>query len=407
MISATTGPAAVAVGPAPDLDRMQAVIAELASHRYAGRRVGAAGGRAAADWLAGQLEAAGAVAEVDAFPVQGAVRDVYALPIATWDGRDSALDLVFRRDFCEHLASADLPEPRTGRLAVVTGDVAGAWVLDTGFSAERVAGFAAAGAVGVVVPRGTDAAGWMPKMIAGPSPAALPVLAVRTDLHEHMRSAPGLGRLTGSVPVRTVDVTGANVYGVFRPRRAGLSVLLTAHFDGVGDDPDGTRFPAACDNAAGVAAVLEAARVLNTILPTGVGLAVALLDGEEAGARGSAWHARFVDEGTFVINLDGAAQLADAAAVEAGGPAQPLLAALDLAGRQVGVPLRAQAMPSDNRRYAAAGLPTVGIGMGMPGYQTPAETVDRIDPATLLAASRLLIATVVNLADGFTPTGPA
>jgi Zn-dependent M28 family amino/carboxypeptidase len=208
------------------------------------------------------------------------------------------------------------------------------------------------------------------------------------------------------VPLRTVDVTGSNVHGVFRPRLAGLSVLLTAHFDGVGDDPDGTRFPAACDNAAGVAAVIEAGRVLNAALPAGVGLAVALLDAEEAGALGSRWHARFVEDGTFVINLDGAAQIADAAAVEAGGTApQPLLAALDLAGRQLGVPLRAQAMPSDNRRYAAAGLPAIGIGMGMPGYQTPAETPDRVDPATLLTATRLVIATVINLADGFNPPG--
>ena len=209
------------------------------------------------------------------------------------------------------------------------------------------------------------------------------------------------------LPVRTVDVVGRNVYGVFRPPVGGLSVLLTAHFDGVGDDPDGTRFPAACDNASGVAAVIEAGRILDRVLPEGVGLAVALLDGEEAGARGSQWHARFVEDGTFVINLDGAARLADAAAVEAGGLAQPLLAALDLAGRQVGVPLRAQVMPSDNRRYAAAGLPSVGIGMGMPGYQTPAETTDRVDPQTLVIAARLLVATAVNLADCFNPPRPA
>jgi aminopeptidase YwaD len=99
-----------------------------------------------------------------------------------------------------------------------------------------------------------------------------------------------------------------------------------------------------------------------------------------------------------VINVDGGAELHEAAAVEAGGPAHPLLAALDQAGRRVGIPLRAQAMPSDNRRYAAAGLPAVGIGMGLAGYQTPAETPDRVQPDTLLAAARLLVATVNNLA---------
>ncbi|MEU8413798.1 hypothetical protein AB0C24_13485 [Amycolatopsis japonica] len=98
-----------------------------------------------------------------------------------------------------------------------------------------------------------------------------------------------------------------------------------------------------------------------------------------------------------MLNVDGAAQLGDGAAVEAGGPAHDLLAALDQAGRETGVPLRAGAMPSDNRRYAAAGLPAIGIGMGMPGYQTPAETADRVETTTLVAATRLVVATVLRL----------
>jgi hypothetical protein len=134
-------------------------------------------------------------------------------------------------------------------------------------------------------------------------------------------------------------------------------------------------------------------------LPAGVGLAVALLDGEEAGAQGSAHHAPHVAAGTLVLNVDGAAELGEAAAVEAGGPAQGLLAALDQAGRRTGVPLRAGAMPSDNRRYAAAGLAAIGIGMGMPGYQTPAETPDRVDDSTLLAATNLVVTTVHGLAE--------
>ncbi|WP_310974188.1 MULTISPECIES: M28 family peptidase [unclassified Amycolatopsis] len=157
--------------------------------------------------------------------------------------------------------------------------------------------------------------------------------------------------------------------------------------------------PAAADNASGVAVVLEAARLLAGTLPDGVGLAVTFLDAEEAGARGSAHHAPTVPAGTVVLNVDGAAQLGDAAAVEAGGPAHGLLAALDQAGRETGVPLRAGAMASDNHRYAAAGLAAVGIGMGMPGYQTPAETPDRVETGTLISATRLVVATVMGLAN--------
>ncbi len=401
MSSATSGPAALAAGPLPDPARMRAVVEELAADRYAGRRIATAGGRAAATWLTDLLRAAGALVRMEEFPVTGTVREVYTTPTLNWPAGGTG-DLVFRRDFCEHLASADLPNPRTGPLAAATDtDVAGAWVLDGQYSPQRAEDAARRDALGILVPRDTDAAGWMPKMIVGPALASLPVLAVRTDLHEQMRTAAPGSTVTAVVPVRTVDVTGVNVRAEFRPPRGGLSLLLTAHFDGVGDDPDGLRFPATCDNAAGVAAVIEAARILHHVLPDGIGLGVALLDGEEVGAAGSAQHARSVEPGTIVINLDGAALLGEAAAVEAGGPAGPLLAALDLAGRQTGVPLRAGAMPSDNRRYAAAGLPTVGIGMGMPGYQTPAETPDRVEDATLTAAAHLVTATVVNLAQGF------
>lgn len=403
MTAIVPGPAVAGPGPAADraaARRMVATVYRLAADEFAGRRVGTPGSRAAASWLAEQLGDLGAAVTVDEFRVTGVVKELSDTPLLRWANDLGTWRLVHRRDFCEHLASAATAEPRTGRLALPgEADLRGAWLIEDTVTADRVAQATAAGALGLLVPRGTDEAGWMPKMIAGPGPFTLPVLAVRTDLHQQMRAlGGGAGAVTGSVPLSTVDVTGANVVGVLRGGHLdGLSVLLTAHFDGVGDDPD-VRLPAAADNASGVAVVLEAARQLQTGLDPDIGLAVALLDAEEAGAHGSAHHAPQVRAGTFVINVDGAAQLTGAAAVEAGGPAHPLLAALDRAGRQVGVPLRAAAMPSDNRRYAQADLPAVGIGMGLPGYQTPAETPDRVQPETLLAATRLIMATVHQLA---------
>ena len=171
--------------------------------------------------------------------------------------------------------------------------------------------------------------------------------------------------------------------------------MLTAHYDGVGDLP-GLRQPSAADNGSGVAVVLEAARILASALPEGVGFAVALLDAEEVGALGSARHAaqlRGDDAAPLVINVDGAGVLHRAAAVEAGGPAHGLLAALDQAGRHTGLPLVAGPVASDNRRYAAAGLASIGIGAGMSGYHSPADTADRVELATLTAVARLVVAT--------------
>ncbi|WIX98277.1 M28 family peptidase [Amycolatopsis mongoliensis] len=368
--------------------RLRSTVTTLAEDRFTGRRVGTPGGRAAAAWLAGQLQVLGATVTADEFPV--AVRELYRTP----ELHDGDRQLVHRREFGEHLVSADLPEPRTAELvAADAGRLTDRWVLapDLGVSARATRD----GAAGLLVPRGTDEAGWMPKMIAGPEPGALPVIAVRTELHERLAAGQVI---SASVPLRTVGVAGSNVHGRLRTSASGgPDFLLTAHFDGVGDDP-GQRLPAAADNASGVAVVLEAAHLLADALPEGVGLGVTFLDAEEAGARGSAHHAPTVPAGTVVLNIDGAAQLGEAAAVEAGGPAHGLLAALDQAGRETGVPLRAGAMASDNRRYAAAGLAAVGIGMGMPGYQTPAETADRVETDTLISAVRLVVATVMGLA---------
>ncbi|MGW3353400.1 M28 family metallopeptidase [Nonomuraea rubra] len=434
-------PDLAALAEAVSATRMQATVRELAGDRYAGRRVGTSGGRAAATWLAAQLGELGAQVQVSEFDVVG-VRELYATPVLAWRGAGQTRHLEHRRDFVEHLASAELPHPRTALLTTVpetdsgTGSetgLRGRWVLADATTWGRACELAEAhGAAGVLTVRGTDTDGWMPKMIAGPPARAVPIIAVRPEVHGHLAEAlhGGPVQMTGSMPLRQIATRGRNVYAHFpRPPRtevgaeasngaaagpgssagghrggtahgggqAGLRVLLSAHYDGVGDDP-GRRLPAAADNASGVAAVLEAARVLTAAPPPGaLELTVAFLDAEEAGAWGSAHHAPTLPPDTLVINLDGAAQLHQAAAVEAGGPAHALLATLDQAARLTGVPLKAGAMASDNRRYAAAGLASIGVGMGMPGYQTPAETPDRVEPDTLMAAARLLVATVMLL----------
>lgn len=393
MSTASPGPLAAEVAAArggASVETMLATVHELASDRYRGRRIGTPGGKAAALWLAERLCDLGATVTLDSFEA-GGVKELRATPVLTVGQRQ----LVHRRDFAEQLSSAEVTEPRSGPLVAADADSwRGGWVAVTAADANAVARAETEQAAGLLVPRGVDEAGWMPKMIAGPPMGKVAIVSVRIDLHAEL--APG-ETVTASVPMRTITATGTNVYAVLaEPLPGSVAVLLTAHFDGVGDDPQ-LRHPAAGDNASGVAVVLEAARLLLARLPSGVGLAVALLDGEEVGARGSARHAPQLAPGTYVINVDGAAQLGAAAAVEAGGPAEPLLAAVDQAGRLTGVPLQAGAMASDNRRYAAAGLPAIGIGMGMPGYQTTAETPDRVEARTLLTATNLVTATVNHL----------
>ncbi|GLL03759.1 M28 family metallopeptidase [Dactylosporangium matsuzakiense] len=378
-------------------ERMAATVATLAGDAFAGRRVGSAGGAAARAWLANHLAGTGATVTLEAFPVRN-LPEVYTPPTVHWSDGTVEQRLVFGRHVAVHLASADEPLIRRGPLGIAgSGDPAGRWLaVPAGMTPFDAYGHAH-GAHGLLLGRGVDADGWQYTMLAGPGPGPLPILTLDATTHAAVLAAAtaGTGVFAGNTPIRRLDVPAANLHARYRPAAGGPDLLLTAHYDGVGDHP-GLRQPAAADNGSGVAVVLEAAAVLSQVLPAEVGLAVALLDGEEAGALGSAHHAgqlRAAGQQPLVINVDGAGHLHQAAAVEAGGPAHALLAALDQAGRHTGLPLVAGPVASDNRRYAAAGLAAVGIGAGMAGYHSPADTPDRVETATLTAVARLVVAT--------------
>ncbi|GIJ63342.1 M28 family metallopeptidase [Virgisporangium aurantiacum] len=389
--------AGLPVVPTGDLDallaavsaeRMSAAVARLASDEFTGRRVGTAGGNAARTWLTRQLTDIGATPTTDPFTVP-AVPDVYRAPTVHW----GQTPLAFGRDVAIHLASADMPAPRAGELGVAgVDDPVDRWLLvPSGMSLFDAYGHAYR-AAGLLLPRGVDADGWQYTMLAGPNPGPLPILTVETALHRRMLDEGGT--LTADAPIRRTDVIGTNLHGRIRsPEPGRTDLLLAAHYDGVGDHPR-LRQPAAADNASGVAVVCEVARLLAPALPGGAGLSVALLDGEETGALGSAHHAARLTGSPLVVNVDGAGHLHDAAAVEAGGPAHGLLAVLDQAGRHTGVPLAAGPVASDNRRYAAAGFAAIGIGAGMVGYHSPADVPAHVQPEALTAIARLVLATV-------------
>ncbi|MER7333947.1 MULTISPECIES: M28 family peptidase [unclassified Micromonospora] len=379
-------------------ERMTATIATLASDRMAGRRVGSTGGAAARAWLVDQLTALGADVRTEEFPVR-AVPQVYEAPTVTWGDRIGTEELVFGRQVAIHPASADTSDIRRGALGVAgKDDPAGRWLVVPTEMSLFDAYRDTRGAAGLLVRRPVDAEGWQFTMLAGPDPGPLSVLTLDPDTHHAVLIAAtaGDGWLAGATPLRRDDVTGTNIHARLRqPVPDVADLLLAAHYDGVGDHP-GLRLPGASDNATGVAVVLEAARILTAALPAGAGLSVALLDGEEVGALGSAHHAtqlRAEGAAPLVVNVDGAGRLDGAAAVEAGGPAHRLLALLDQAGRHTGVPLTAGPVASDNRRYGGAGFTAVGIGAGMGGYHSPADTPDKVDPATLGAIARLVVAT--------------
>ncbi|MCG5437492.1 M28 family metallopeptidase [Micromonospora foliorum] len=384
--------------PLVSAERMAATVTALASAEFTGRRVGTAGGAAARAWLVAHLADLGAAVDTDDFPVRN-VPELYAAPAVVWGEGETSTRLTFGREVAVHSTSADTSEVRRGPLGVAgSNDPTGRWLVVPAGGNPLDAARDASGAAGLLVSRAVDADGWQYTVLAGPDPGPLPILTLDAGTHRAvLAAATSAGWWSANTPLRRRDVTGANIHARFPAAEpGGIEVLLTAHYDGVGDHP-GLRQPGASDNASGVAVVLEAARILAAARPAGVGVAVALLDAEEVGALGSAHHSQQLQSGDvrpLVINIDGAGLLDQAAAVEAGGPAPALLALLDQAGRHTGLPLAAGPVASDNRRYAAAGLAAVGIGAGMAGYHSPADTPDRVDPHTLKAIARLVVATV-------------
>jgi aminopeptidase YwaD len=175
-------------------------------------------------------------------------------------------------------------------------------------------------------------------------------------------------------------------------------LLVGAHYDGVGDDPDGERIPGAADNAAGVAVALELARsLIRAPAPPQRPIILAAFGGEEVNALGSQAYADHLKQQGFaplVINLDGAARFTEAVWVEPGTQADTLVNVLDQAGQWLEIPLILGAVGSDNRRYAAQGFPTVGVALGGVGGHTPADIPEQVDPIALEIADHLLLAAI-------------
>lgn len=392
-----------------DAEAMLATVRALCRPELGGRATGSPGQARARRWLMASLRRLGLRPELHRFQVR--TRQSLGTATVVWTPlKGPARSLRRWVDFTEHPRSAPVPAPARGPLKVWDGRTVprDAWVLLSGGEVRRgelLATLAAEGALGVVVPRRAGPDGWLAKHVSTGPVLPLPVLTVRADLAQHLTG----GMLEVALPGSTEQVVrGANILARFPGAIGEALVLIGAHYDGVGDDTDGTRFPGASDNATGVAVVLEVARILARVgRPDGLQLAFAFFDAEELGARGSRSLARMLARSApvrpgclvQVINVDTVARLRDAVWVEGGPGADPLLAALDRAGRALDIPLQLGPVASDNRAFAAAGFPAVGIATGGDRSHLPSDVPGVVEPEALLTAARLLLGALWMLTD--------
>ena len=404
-VEAITDQDLIALADRFDPARAMSTLEALCAEEFQGRGLGTQGHDQAVRWLAGHLGDVGLEPVPDTFVVSEVFRLESAASFLV-EGPQSSRQLEHRREYAEHPRSARTEAPVKGVAVRWNGTPESeAWtVLDRvpqgrAFD-DLVEQVRAAGGVGILTPQDPDGSGFLTKRTVGAGEVRLPVVAVCSDQLAQLVG----GVVTAHVPLLRTQATGTNL--VATPPGVDLSkaeqpVLITAHHDGVGADP-GRHFQCAGDNASGVAVLCEVARVLGGRTPAlSRPILFATLDAEEHGALGSRHHARqLVAEGwrPEVLNVDMAGKFNGTVAVELGQDTQPIIAALDRAGRLLHIPLAAAPVASDNRQYAAAGMPAAGIGLGAAHYHSPLDSLDRIDPEALRKAGRLVLATVAQLA---------
>jgi aminopeptidase YwaD len=392
-------------------DNAKDFVRELSGPSYEGRLTGQPGNRRAAAWIAGHFAGLGMAVSTQDFEV-GAVPVHTSPPVLACGSRA----FEYRVDFAVHPRSAFLPQVRTGTgCAGVGAATSASWVIvdavPQGEGLVRLsAQVQAAGGSGLLVPQIPDQTGFLAKRLLGARRVSLPVLSVRPDL---LRQLAGQA-ISATAPVRPAQATGTNIVATIGGADQALAdqpVLLTAHYDGVGDDP-GRHFPAAGDNASGIAVLAEILRVITSSgwQPARPVLVVAT-DAEELGAQGSRAHAgalKAAGKLPAVLNIDMVGRFREAITVELGPGSDAIASALDQAGQLLEIPLVVGAVASDNRSYAYAGAPAAGLASGAAHYHSPLDSAELVEPAALAHAGRLMLAALPLLTEArseLCPTG--
>ncbi|MBI4299868.1 MAG: M28 family peptidase [Chloroflexi bacterium] len=410
------------------------LVEALADPSYMGRHVGTEGELKGAQFLAERFKEAGLApggeggSFLQPFPLQ--VQELAAPPVLSLTdavGQERTLRLRddYRPIYGGLAGGGDVRGPGlfAGNGSDLSGlDVKGKvlHVVPRGRLADIVSRARAAGALGVIVTTGQ--ATLMKGEGRPPDASAIPVAEVsqagaasllegsghtREELNERIRSGQPLAgfplkwTVRLAVPLRPPEnVTAHNVIGVLEGQgNPDEAVVVGAHYEEIGPDPDGTVYPAANDNASGTAVLVGLARLLKEsgFRPRRTVIFVAW-SGHEEGLFGSRFYAehpvRPMSKTRLYLNLDtvGQGAAAELEAVPQGAEARSLLdEALDLlkkAGEAPPVSVLGQpAGASDDSTFRDAGVPALSFewgGLFEDGrIHTPADTADTVDAAKL------------------------
>jgi len=403
-----------------------AVVAELSGERYAGRIIGSDGGARARAYLADRLRGSGLDVSTAEFRERVALNVGEAVLETSTSGQAGPVAVFeYRVDFREvprggydggraegpaHLLSAQNASFPPGAILLVPGPLYDQAAMD---------GWAAAGAAGLIVemPAGTPR---QRPLWAGQQPGALvevktgmPVLGVSAEAFQRIEAGLRAADTAGATvirmasPVRFTDVTGTNLLGAWNGDGGGFAprIVVVAHYDHVGTDADGSRFPGALDNASGASLALAIATAWSRDRVR-ADVAVLFTDGEEAGLSGArAFVAAppFPLAGATVLNLDMVGSRTDLAysVYSSGGEASVSLSLeVERALRAAGFRARSEhPVPNlDHDPFARAGAAAVSVcEYDTARYHQKSDTAEFVDPAELDAVGDALYALLSGL----------
>ncbi len=239
-----------------------------------------------------------------------------------------------------------------------------------------------------------------------------------TELGLEPFEAAGLDGYEQTFAVESGDGSGENLIAIL-PGRApsGLYVMVGAHYDHIGVSESGAVFNGADDNAAGVAVMLETARLLAAAdeRPRETIVFVAF-SAEEAGLVGSAafceqLKAQKLTGDSILLNLEvlgakkGAGTILDVWDQKVSTTAA-LVEAVEAAGEQQGFPTHRMGRDpgSDALQMLMCDVPAISVSMAWsfdnhPGYHNENDDADLIDVNGLESAARVIIGATWVLAD--------
>ena len=258
---------------------------------------------------------------------------------------------------------------------------------------DKASNVAAAGAAGAVIYN------FSPQDFQGivGRDATIPVVSLSGTEGQSLLGLLRSGPVTAHVNVQAANEqrTSWNIIGTkvgFRdPHRV---LVVGAHRDTVEDAPG------ANDNTSGVATALEVAEVLRRV-PLALTVRFVFFGAEEYGLFGSEYYVQHMGSDPVVgmVNLDmegvgGRLQLA-----RYRGRDDLVNAAAQTAGR-LGIKVTVQSSDgSDHVSFERVGVPVVFLFRpDDPYYDTPKDTVDRVDPKLVEVSARLATAIVIDLA---------